>query len=173
MKKEYLFISVGICLVFVLGNYTLAEEGTFEYPYHLIDAYDADDSCWTGMDVNGVYHGPVQVVPEQWLVGPPPSDKSGVTLPPDHWVELLFRGQIIDGPGYDIKLIELGPVSEQALIFLTNGAGQEKLIGIATSGRRERDSAYEDRAEPDIRQTYGPVRGKDRGRYRTGFFHER
>ena len=134
MKKEYLFISVGICLVFVLGNYTLAEEGTFEYPYHLIDAYDADDSCWTGMDVNGVYHGPVQVVPERWLVGPPPSDKSGVTLPPDHWVELLFRGQIIDGPGYDIKLIELGPVSEQALIFLTNGAGQEKLIGIATSG---------------------------------------
>ena len=134
MKKDSLFILVAIYLVFMLGNDTLAEEGTFEYPYHLIDAYDADDSCWTGMDANGVYYGPVQVVPEQWLVGPPLSDKSGVTLPPDHWVELLFRGPIIDGPGDDIKIIELGPVSEQALIFLTDGAGQEKLINIATSG---------------------------------------
>ena len=134
MKKGYLLILAAIYLTFIFGTATLAVEGKFEYPYHLIDAYDADDSCWTGMDANGVYHGPIQVVPEKWLVGPPLSDKSGVTLPPDHWVELLFRGPIIDGPGDDIKLIELGPVNEQALIFLTDGAGQEKLIDIATSG---------------------------------------
>jgi hypothetical protein len=73
-------------------------------------------------------------VPEQWLVGPPLSDKSGVTLPPDHWVEVQFRGPIIDGPGDDIKLIELGPVREQALIFITDGAGLERLIGVANSG---------------------------------------
>jgi hypothetical protein len=132
--KDYLVIFTAIYLVFILGSYTLAEEGTFEYPCHLIDAYDADDNCWTGMDIDGNYDGPIRVVPEQWLVGPPPSDMSGVTLPPDHWVELQFRGPIIDGPGDDIKLIEIGPVSEQALIFLTNGAGREKLIGIATSG---------------------------------------
>jgi len=134
MKKVYSLIIEAIILVFAFGIATFAEEGTFEYPYHMIDAYDADDSCWTGMDANGVYRGPIQVVPEKWLVGPPPSDKSGVTLPPDHWVELLFRGPIIDGPGDDIKIIELGPVSEQALIFLTDGAGQEKLIDIANSG---------------------------------------
>ena len=134
MKKVCSLIIAAIYLAFLFETATLAEEGKFEYPYHLIDAYDADDSCWTGMDANGVYQGPIQVVPEKWLVGPPLSDKSGVTLPPDHWVELLFRGPIIDGPGDDIKLIELGPVDEQALIFLTDGTGQEKLIDIATSG---------------------------------------
>jgi hypothetical protein len=134
MKKGYLFILATIYLVFVLGSYTLAEEGVFEYPCYLVDAYDADNSCWTGMDINGVYQGPIRVVPEQWLVGPPLSEKSGVTLPPDHWVELQFRGPIIDGLGDDIKLIELGPVMEQALIFITDGAGKEYLLGIATSG---------------------------------------
>ncbi|MHC4440384.1 MAG: fibronectin type III domain-containing protein, partial [Planctomycetota bacterium] len=134
MRKVYSLIIAAVFLALTFGTATLSGQGTFEYPYHLIDAYDADDSCWTGMDANGVYHGPIMVVPEQWLVGPPLSDMSGVTLPPDHWVELLFRGQIIDGPGDDIKLIELGPVNEQALIFLTDGTGQERLINIATSG---------------------------------------
>jgi len=134
MKKGYLLTLTVIYLALSLGAATLAEEGAFEYPCYLIDAYDADDSCWTGMDIDGNYNGPIQVVPEKWLVGPPLSDKSGVTLPPDHWVEVQFRGPIIDGPGNDIKLIELGPVREQALIFLTDGAGRERLIGIANSG---------------------------------------
>jgi len=134
MKKGYLITIAVIYLAFTFKAATLADEGAFEYPCYLVDAYDADDSCWTGMDAEGEYHGPIRVVPEQWLVGPPLSDKSGVTLPPDHWVELQFRGPIIDGPGDDIKLIELGPVSEQALIFITNGAGRERLIGMATSG---------------------------------------
>jgi hypothetical protein len=134
MKKDYSLIIAAIYLAFTFGTATLADEGAFEYPCYLVDAYDADDSCWTGMDAEGVYQGPIRVVPGQWLVGPPLSDKSGVTLPPDHWVELQFRGPIIDGPGDDIKLIELGPVMEQALIFITDGAGLERLIGIATSG---------------------------------------
>ena len=134
MKKVYVLALTVIHLSLALGSETLAEEGVFEYPCYFIDAYDADDSCWTGMDAEGRYKGPIRVIPEKWLVGPPLSDKSGVTLPPDHWVELQFRGPIIDGPGDDIKLIELGPVSEQALIFLTDGAGRERLINIATSG---------------------------------------
>ena len=133
MKKGYLLTLAVIYLTFTFNPATLAGEA-FEYPCYLVDAYDADDSCWTGMDIDGNYGGPTMVVPEQWLVGPPLSEKSGVTLPPDHWVELQFRGPIIDGPGNDIKLIELGPVREQALIFLTDGAEQERLIGIATSG---------------------------------------
>jgi hypothetical protein len=134
MKKGYLLTLGAICLALSLGAAALAEEGVFEYPCYLVDAYDADDSCWTGMDADGEYQGPIRVVPEQWLIGPPLSDKSGVTLPPDHWVEVQFRGPIIDDPGNDILLIELGPVREQALIFVTDGAGLERLIGIATSG---------------------------------------
>jgi len=133
MKKGYLLTLAVIYLAFTFNAAILAGEA-FEYPCYLVDAYDADDSCWTGMDIHGNYGGPTMVVPEQWLVGPPLSDKSGVTLPPDHWVEVQFRGPIVDGPGDDIKLIELGPVREQALIFLTDGAEQERLIGIATSG---------------------------------------
>ena len=134
MKKGYLFTLSVIYLALVLGSDTLADEGVFEYPCYLVDAYDADDSCWTGMDAEGTYQGPIRVNPEKWLAGPPLSDKSGVTLPPDHWVEVQFRGPIIDGPGDDIKLIELGPVMEQALIFITDGADRERLIGIANSG---------------------------------------
>ncbi|MGB2862056.1 MAG: LamG domain-containing protein [Sedimentisphaerales bacterium] len=134
MKKGYLLTLAAIYLALSLGAATLAEEGAFEYPCYLLDAYDADDSCWTGMDAEGTYQGPIRVIPEKWLVGPPLSEMSGVTLPPDHWVEVQFRGPIIDGPGNDIKLIELGPVKEQALIFITDGAGQERLIGIANSG---------------------------------------
>jgi len=134
MKKDCLLILAAIYLVLSLGVAAPADEGTFEYPCYLVDAYDADDSCWTGMDAEGIYQGPIRVVPEKWLAGPPLSEMSGVTLPPDHWVEVQFRGPIIDGPGDDILLIELGPVSEQALIFITDGAGRERLIGIATSG---------------------------------------
>ena len=134
MKMGYLLTLAAIYLALSFGTATLAEEGAFEYPCYLIDAYDADESCWTGMDAEGRYQGPIRVDPEKWLVGPPLSDMSGITLPPDHWIEVQFRGPIIDGPDDDIKLIELGPVREQALIFITDGAGRERLIGIANSG---------------------------------------
>jgi hypothetical protein len=134
MKKDSLLTFAAICLAFAPASVALADEGAFEYPCYLVDAYDADESCWTGMNADGEYQGRIRVVPEQWLVGPPLSEKSGVTLPPDHWVELQFRGPIIDGQGDDIKLIEIGPVEEQALVFLTDGTRQEYLLGIATSG---------------------------------------
>ena len=134
MEKGFLLSLAVVFLILSLVSIAPAEDGAFEYPCYLVDAYDADESCWTGMDAEGTYRGPIRVDPEQWLVGPPLSEKSGVTLPPDHWVEVQFRGPIIDGPGDDIKLIEIGPVREQALIFITDGAGQERLIGIANSG---------------------------------------
>lgn len=120
--------------MFSSGETVLAEEGAFEYPCYLIDAFDADNSCWDGMDAEGNYRGPIRVVPEKWLIGPPPSEKSGVTLPPDHWVDLQFRGRIVDGPEQDIMMVELGPVSEQALVFITDGADQEYLLGRVIAG---------------------------------------
>ncbi|MFC1633836.1 LamG domain-containing protein [Planctomycetota bacterium] len=132
--KGCLLVVAAVFLVLPFGDMTRAEEGAFEYPCYLIDAFDADNSCWEGMDAEGNYRGPIRVIPERWLVGPPPSEKSGVTLPPDHWVDLQFRGRIVDGPENDIFLIELGPVSEQALIFITDGADQEYLLAKVTSG---------------------------------------
>ena len=134
MEKGFLLSLAVVCLVLSLVSIAPAAEGVFEYPCYLVDAYDADDSCWTGMDADGTYRGPIRVEPEQWLAGPPLSEKSAVTLPPDHWVELQFRGPIVDGPGYDIQLIELGPVIEEARIFITDGAGTEYLLGLAKSG---------------------------------------
>ncbi len=135
MKKVFLLASAIASLVLVLGHTVSANEESFEYPYYLIDAYNPDDGCWTGMNAQGNYAlTGVAVVPEKWLVGPPLSDKSGVTMPPDHWVELEFLGELEDGPGDDILLIELGPVREEALIFITDGAGQEYLLGLAKSG---------------------------------------
>jgi hypothetical protein len=131
MKKLYTLTSAVVSLLVLFAGDILADEGTFEYPCHLVDAYDPDNTCWTGMGVDGVW--PVPVYPARWLVGPAPSQVSGVTLPTDHWVELQFRGRLIDGPGNDMFLIEQGRCGEQALVFLTDGAGQEYLLNIAVA----------------------------------------
>ncbi len=103
-----------------------AGQAVLEYPSALLDIYDADQSCWDGMDEWGDYPRPV--TPERWLVGTPPSELSAVTLPMDHWVDLLFSGQLVDGAGSDIVIMEAGRASEQALLFLTDGADREYLL---------------------------------------------
>ena len=131
MQRVCLLTLAVVSSVLVHGGVVLAEDGTFEYPCYLLDAYNPDDDCWKGMGVDGRW--PVPVVPERWLVGPPLSDVSGVTVPKDHWVELKFRGTLVDGPDNDILFIELGQMGEQALIFITDGASQEYLLGIASA----------------------------------------
>jgi hypothetical protein len=131
MPKSWIPTFFSATLVLVLCGDIFAGDETFRYPCYLLEAYNPDDDCWKGMDANGYW--PVNVVPVKWLVGPPPSAASGVTVPRDHRIELKFLGRIIDGPGDDILLIELGQVGEQALVFLTDGAGQEYLLGKATA----------------------------------------
>ncbi len=97
-----------------------------EYPSAILDLHDADGSCWTGMDAAGAF--PARVVPEDWLIGPPPSPESAVTLPTDHWIDLAFSGRLVDSDGNDILLVETGKAGEQALLFLTDGADQEYLL---------------------------------------------
>ena len=104
-------------------------EGTFEYPYELLDAYDADGDGWQGLKANET--SSVPIVPDRWLVGPPRPSRCAVILPADHWIELKFRGRIVDGPGDDIFLIEWGQKGEQAYVFITDGAGSEYLLGTA------------------------------------------
>jgi hypothetical protein len=111
-----------------------------EYPVALSDIYDADQSCWNGMGETGQY--PTPVIPERWLVGVPPSHESAVTLPVDHWVELVFSGRLVDGEGSDITVEETGRAGEQALLFVTDGADQEYLLTklVVDSGGGEQTS---------------------------------
>ena len=106
---------------------TADEEAHFEYPYYVVGAHDPDGNGLYGMNASGSWYPFVTVDPNIWLVGPPLSDVSAVTLPTDHWVELQFRGPIVDGPGYDIEILERGRVSEQALVFFTDGHDKEYL----------------------------------------------
>ena len=129
MKKTCLINSFVLCLIPALVGGALAQEAPFEYPYYLLDVYNPDDDGWKGMDVNGLW--PVPVVPEQLLIGPPPSGLSGVTIPSDHWLEFKYRGRLIDGAGDDIFLIECDAVNEQALVFITDGSDREYLLGYA------------------------------------------
>ena len=64
MKKGSLLALIVISLVLALGSAVRGEQGAFEYPCYLRDAYDADDSCWTGMDAHGQYRGLIRVIPE-------------------------------------------------------------------------------------------------------------
>lgn len=118
------------------NNISSFSKGGFEYPYHLLDAYDPDGDGWKGIEANETVSVPV--VPEKWLVGPPLSAQSSVILPTGHWIELKFRGRIVDGPGYDILLVEWGANGEQAGVFITDGAGNEYLLGMATAGTSSR-----------------------------------
>ena len=125
-----------VVLVFVVAAALGAGPVALEYPSAVLDLYDADQNCWRGMDAEGLWRddgdGPgVPVVPEQWLIGPPPSDLSAVTFPADHWVHLGYSGRIVDNDGNDILIVESGRVGEQALIFLTDGADQEYVAGLA------------------------------------------
>ncbi|MHC4572987.1 MAG: RNA polymerase sigma factor [Planctomycetota bacterium] len=110
----------------VLGN------GEIEYPYQLVDAYDPDGDGWQGIRANEVLLA--KIAPKKWLVGPPASERSWIVLPVDHWVELKFRGEIVNGPGYDVILVELDASGEEADVFITDGAGSEYLLGTARAG---------------------------------------
>ena len=129
MNKACLTYSLVLCLIPVLFNVALAQKALLQYPYYLLDVYNPDDDCWYGMDIDGYW--PVPVIPEQLLIGPPPSDVSGVTIPSDHWLEFKYRGRLINGPGDDIFLIENDAVNEQALVFITDGSYREYLLGYA------------------------------------------
>jgi len=63
MNKGRLLAFIVISSVLSLGPTARAQDGGFEYPCYLVDAHDADDSCWAGMDAYGNYQGSVRVVP--------------------------------------------------------------------------------------------------------------
>jgi hypothetical protein len=106
------------------------------------------------MSVAGEY--PVPVVPEKWLVGPPPSELSAVTMPTDHWVELLYRGPIVDGDGNDVLIREWGKAGEEAIVFLTDGADQEYPFALAKADLATQAVSYIDLDLPDVFTPFAP-----------------
>ncbi|MCU0917531.1 MAG: hypothetical protein MUC88_23645 [Planctomycetes bacterium] len=107
-----------------------AGAAVYEYPSAVLDAHGSGGHCWQGMDPSGYY--PVPVALEPWLIGAPPSEESGVTLPTSCWVDLAFSGRLVNGDGNDLTLLETGKSGEQALIFITDGADQEYLLARAS-----------------------------------------
>lgn len=124
-----------------ISSNLVLSRGTFEYPYQLVNASDPDGDGWKGIEADETVSGPV--LPQKWLVGPPPSEQSSVVLPVGHWIELKFKGEIVDGPGDDIFIVEWGAKAEQARIFITDGAGNEYLLGTAKAGDSSRQVATE------------------------------
>jgi hypothetical protein len=131
-----------LLLVLALGAGTgRAKPPALEYPSALLELHDADGSCWTGMDAAGAF--PARVVPEDWLVGPPPAQESAVTLPTDHWIDLAFSGRLVGGDGNDLVLVETGKAGEQALLFITDGADQEYLLSrVVLENSAKQDLSY-------------------------------
>ncbi|MDI9431369.1 MAG: LamG domain-containing protein [Planctomycetota bacterium] len=143
-----------------------------EYPSALRDAYDADENCWFGMAVTGEY--PVPVRPQKWLVGPPPSHLSGVTMPTDHWIDLVFGGTIVGADGNDVEVAELGQAGEEALVFLTDGADQEYVMGLAKAKLyQSQNVSYIGLPLPDVETPFAPrglrIVALDRGGGAPGF----
>ena len=135
MEKESTLIVIIFFLAISISVNAFAEEAEysdFRYPIYLTDIFNPENDCWVGMDAFGNF--PSIVFPEKWLIGAPISEESAVTFRPNYWVELQYRSPIVDGPGNDIIITEIGPAGEHALVFLTDGAGQEYLLGEAISG---------------------------------------
>lgn len=102
----------------------------FKYPHQLLNVHDPDGDGFKGLKDDETIAVPIPL--EKWLIGPPPSETTSIILPPGHWIELNFPGKIVDGPGSDIIITEWGAKAEQVRIFITDGAGNERLLGIAT-----------------------------------------
>ncbi len=128
--KRICFLSLAAFFFALLPIGEVGAEDEGEYPCLLLDAYNPDGDCWRGMGSQGWGDWPIGVKPEKWLVGPPPSEISGVSLPTDYWVELQFAGALGDAPGKkDIVLFERDPVGEAALAFITDGNDREYMFG--------------------------------------------
>jgi RNA polymerase sigma-70 factor (ECF subfamily) len=116
----------------ISSNNLVSGNKVFEYPCRLLDAHDPDGDGWQGN--KGPDAPLIPIDPEKWLVRAPRSNQSAVVLPIDHWLELKFCGNIVDGPGDDIFLIEWDANGEQAGVFITDGAGNEHWLGMAMAG---------------------------------------
>lgn len=118
----------------------LQADARMEYPCHLVNVYNPDADCLNGITPENKYGPGVRAYPRDWLVGPPPSQYSALTLPINHWVELQYKNLLVDGLDYDLEVAEMGTNAEDAFIFLIDRAGREYPIGLATADNTQTQS---------------------------------
>jgi RNA polymerase sigma-70 factor (ECF subfamily) len=106
--------------------FNVVNTNAFERPTSLIRAYDPNGGDWKGADYRMQGRPVVSVSPKRLLVDPRQQSNFYlvVILPKDHWLELGFSGEIVDGPGIDVYF-DGRAYGEQPLVFITDGAGQE------------------------------------------------
>jgi RNA polymerase sigma factor (sigma-70 family) len=118
----------------------LAGRVEFDYPSHLVNAYDPDGDGWKGTgDDSG--KEPLFSVSADALVGYR-SDNEGaplVIIPDGHFMELGFDGTITNGPGDDIKYIARN-TGNYPRIYLTDGMGQ--IFELQTISSEQRPGLY-------------------------------
>jgi RNA polymerase sigma-70 factor (ECF subfamily) len=116
------------------STFDILDANAFESPTFLIRAYDPDGGGWKAADYRMQYQSAVSVSPERLLVSPrrPSNLYLVVILPRDHWLELGFSGEIVDGPGIDVYF-DGRTYGELPLVFVTDGAGQEIQVTSAPS----------------------------------------
>jgi len=105
-------------------------EGDFEYPVALVGSYDSDGKGWRAFYAERFIENSTDL--KKFLVGLPQVDHSHISLADGDWIELDFGDEIIDGDGYDVLILEHAAMAEHAEVYITDGAGQEHLLGTAT-----------------------------------------
>jgi RNA polymerase sigma-70 factor (ECF subfamily) len=81
--------------------YYLLESGEFSDPVQITGSYDPDRDGFRVIDSTAQQEQPFISTLEKALLNDP-NDKFRVILSRDHWVEMIFDGPIVDGPGADI-----------------------------------------------------------------------
>ena len=85
-------------------------------------------------------------MPQDWLVGPPPSAVSALTLPEDHWIDLAFSGRIVDCRRQRIcSFSNPGRCRRAGPVFLTDGADQEYVVALTEADWNHRAGSHPDR----------------------------
>jgi hypothetical protein len=103
------------------------------YPTAIVNAYDPDQSGWQGALVRDEHteraHRPVDMTLEQWINHPAGPQAAWIHLAREHWLELDFGTEIVDGVGDDVFVMERCSHGEAAEVYLVNPAGQLCLLG--------------------------------------------
>ncbi len=90
----------------LLGD--IIKDTNYVYPALVPRTYDPDQSGWECMVYTNDGRLIESVNPEEILLAEQISSNKSLILPAGHWVEVLFRTPIVDGPGADLFITGYG-----------------------------------------------------------------
>ena len=90
----------------LLGD--IIKDTNYVYPALVPRTYDPDQSGWECMVYTNDGRLIESVNPEEILLAEQISSDKSLILPAGHWVEVLFRTPIVDGPGADLFITGYG-----------------------------------------------------------------